>query len=381
LLAPALTLAALLTACSGNESTPGKAQAGAGTGANGGAGASPMGGAGGSSGAAAGRGGSAPMTGGSGGSAAGAGGTSGAIAAAGAAGRSGTGGSSAGQAGGGRGGAQGGGAGGVAEGGRGGISGGNGGATGGTGNAAGCTRELLQSTLDGYFVALAAHDKSTLPLADTVKFTENGETMELGSAGLWKTAGELKYEQTALDTEQCMTASHAVVPDGGMDIPLALRLRLVNGKLTEIEHIAIHSGDYSVASNTSAMISADMTVHFDEPVPEDQRNSYEELTKWMDKYYRAFPQGVCNTASGCKRLENGGGNFDCAASAGCMSGDPMGTPKLKPRLILADEERGIGVGFTMFTGGYTDMHMFKMYGGKVYAVHAILGSAGSSGWD
>jgi len=321
------------------------------------------------------------MMGGSGGSAAGTGGA-GAAAGAGARSGAGAGGSGAGQAGsGGAGGAPSSGAGGRGEGGRGGMSGGDGGATGGTGNTAGCTRELLQTTLDAYFTALAAHDKSPLPLADTVKFTENGATMELGSAGLWKTAGAVKYEQTALDTEKCMTASHAVVPDGTMDIPLALRLRLVNGKLTEIEHIAIHQGDYSVASNTSAMISADMTVHWDDPVPEDQRNSYDELTKWMDKYYRAFPQGVCNTASGCKRLENGGGSFDCASGAGCMAGDPTGTPKLTPRLILADAERGIGVGFTMFTGGYTDMHMFKMYGGKVYAVHAILGSAGSSGWD
>ena len=269
----------------------------------------------------------------------------------------------------------------MAQGGRGGMSGGNGGATGGSGNTTGCTRELLQTTLDAYFTALAAHDKSTLPLAASVKFTENGEAMELGSKGLWKTAGPVKYSQTALDTQKCMTASHAVVPDGNMDIPLALRLRLSGGMLTEAEHIAIHQGDYSVASNTNAMISADMSVHWDDPVPEDQQNSYEELTQWMDKYYRAFPQGVCNTATGCKRLENGGGSFDCSTGAGCMAGDPTGSPKLNPRLILADDERGIGVGFTMFTGGYTDMHMFKMYGGKVYAVHAILGSAGSSGWD
>jgi hypothetical protein len=34
----------------------------------------------------------------------------------------------------------------------------------------------------------------------------------------------------------------------------------------------------------------------------------------------------------------------------------------------------------MFMGN-TDMHMFKMYGGQVYAVHAVLGGATSSGWD
>jgi hypothetical protein len=54
---------------------------------------------------------------------------------------------------------------------------------------------------------------------------------------------------------------------------------------------------------------------------------------------------------------------------------------LTPRLLLADPEIGVGAGFTMFTGGYTDMHMFKMTGGDVHAVDAILGSAGGSGWD
>ena len=101
------------------------------------------------------------------------------------------------------------------------MSGGNGGATGGSGNTTGCTRELLQTTLDAYFTALAAHDKSTLPLAASVKFTENGEAMELGSKGLWKTAGPVKYSQTALDTQKCMTASHAVVPDGNIGLGMS----------------------------------------------------------------------------------------------------------------------------------------------------------------
>ena len=44
---------------------------------------------------------------------------------------------------------------------------------------------------------------------------------------------------------------------------------------------------------------------------------------------------------------------------------------MSPRILLANPETGIGVGMTMFMGN-TDMHMFKMYGGQVYAVHAVL---------
>ncbi|AUX25771.1 uncharacterized protein SOCEGT47_063220 [Sorangium cellulosum] len=102
---------------------------------------------------------------------------------------------------------------------------------------------------------------------------------------------------------------------------------------------------------------------------------------WMNKYFWLFPRGVCNTVSDCKRIENGGGSFACSAGASCAPGEPgSGTPELSPRLIFADVEAGIGVGFTMFMGN-TDMHMFKMRGGEVYGVSAILGAASSSGWE
>ena len=49
------------------------------------------------------------------------------------------------------------------------------------------------------------------------------------------TAGAVKYSQSALDVEACSSATHAVVPEGNMDIPVALRLKLQNQKITEIE--------------------------------------------------------------------------------------------------------------------------------------------------
>ena len=58
---------------------------------------------------------------------------------------------------------------------------------GGQSDPDGCTRELLKTTVDLYFKALAARDPAMLPLAETVKFTENGETLELGEG--WASAG------------------------------------------------------------------------------------------------------------------------------------------------------------------------------------------------
>jgi hypothetical protein len=277
-------------------------------------------------------------------------------------------------------------------------AGGSGGASvggksdGGSGGAAPteCTREMLKNAVDAYFKALAAHDPSTLPLADTVKFTENAKTMKLGEGGLWKTAGELVYVHTAFDTKICQSASQAVVPDGSTDIPVALRLKLESGKMTEIETIAVRAGDYKVgggtfASNTAALAASKDVCEWLDPVPMEKQDAYDDITKWIVKYFKMFPAGVCNTTSGCKRIENGGGSFNCTLGASCAAGEPDASDNVMPvRLVLADPEMGIGVGFTIFGGVDSDMHMYKMVDGQILCVSAILGDpadSGKSGWE
>jgi len=281
--------------------------------------------------------------------------------------------------------ASGGAAGGAAAGGAGGRpaaagSGGGGGSAGG----ADCSRDFLKSTVDAYFKALAAHSTAGLPIADTVKVTENGKAIKVGEDGLWKTAGALKYKHTAYDTDGCNAASEAVVPEGGMDLPVALRLKLAAQKITEIETIAVRPGDYKVSGSTypskpEAISMSDATVGWEKAVPEAMRNTAKEMNAWMLKYFKAFPAGVCNTDTSCKRLENGNSPGGCNVGASCQMGDPTGNV-IKSHIIFSDVETGIGVGFDLFMGN-TDMHMFKMYGSKVYAVHAILGAATSTGWD
>jgi hypothetical protein len=267
-----------------------------------------------------------------------------------------------------------------------GSSGASGGGSGGGASGSACTRDFLKSTVTAYFTALAAHSASTLPLASNVKFTENGKTSQVGTAGLWTTAGMLKFSITAYDTDGCNTASEAVVPDGSTDIPVALRLKIVNQQITEIETIAVRAGDYKVsgsnfASDTGAIIASDTTIHWETAVDASQANTPAEMNAWMLKYFNLFPAGVCNTDSSCKRLENGGGSFSCSAGASCSSSSATsGTPVLKSHAIFSDAQTGIGAGFDDFMGN-CDMHIFKMYGGKVYAVHAILGACSSTGWD
>ncbi|WP_437714510.1 hypothetical protein WMF45_50055 [Sorangium sp. So ce448] len=272
--------------------------------------------------------------------------------------------------------------------------GGSGAATGGTSASGGapggdCTRELLDGLLDDYFAALAAGDPSSLPLAEGVKFTENGKQAEIGATDFWRDAGEVKHSQRALDTEACSAGAQAVIPEGGRDLPVALRIKVEGSELTEIETIVVRPGDYTasfaVASNPAAIIAISDEIGWHDEVPEAERATREELTSWIDKYFRAFPSGVCDVTGACKRLENGGGNFSCRTGASCSAGDPGSGGTFIPRVILADEVRGIAIGLTIFdfmTDGHLDMHMIKMSGGQVHAVHAILRDTnGVSGWE
>jgi hypothetical protein len=279
-------------------------------------------------------------------------------------------------------------------GGAGGSSGGAGASAGGASGAGGapngeCTRALLDGLLDDYFAALSAGDPSSLPLAADVKFTENAEETEIGSTDFWMNAGETKHSQRALDTEACSAAAQAVIPENAMDLPVAVRIKVEGGELTEIETIVVRPGDYTasfaVPSNPSAIIAIAEDIQWHAEVPAAERATRQELISWVDKYFRAFPMGVCNVSGDCRRLENGGGDFACSAGASCSSNTPATGGEFIPRVIIADEVRGIAAGFTIFdfmTTGHLDMHMIKMSGGEVHAVHAILRDTnGESGWD
>lgn len=252
-----------------------------------------------------------------------------------------------------------------------------------------CTRALLDGLLDDYFAALSAGDPSSLPLAANVKFTENAEESEVGETDFWMNAGDTKYSQRALDTQACSAAAQAVIPESGTDRPVALRIKVKDGMMTEIETIVVRPGDYTasfaVPSDTAKIISISASIGWHDEVPAAQRASRQQLTAWIDKYFRAFPSGVCNVTTACRRLENGGGDFSCGAGASCSANTPTTGGTFEPRVTVVDEVRGIAAGFTIFdfqTTGHLDMHMIKMSGGEVHAVHAILRDTnGESGWD
>jgi hypothetical protein len=254
-----------------------------------------------------------------------------------------------------------------------------------TGSAGGCTREILGATVDRYFEALEAHDRSALTLSSEVKFTENGKKIEIGE-GLWATAGDLKFKRSAFDVEACSSITESAVAEGDTDIIFGLRLKLEERKITEIETIVVRgSSDYVIYSPAGLIETANDD--WETVLPADEQPTREELAAIVDTYYTPVPLGACGFAEECIRYEDGAPTGPCRNEAFCDdAGIEPETMSITPRLYVLDVEASIAVGVTLwpsilFGGLYTDFHMFKYRDGKVQGVHALFVAVEESGWE
>ena len=101
--------------------------------------------------------------------------------------------------------------------------------------AADCDRECLRGVITQYLNAMVTHKPDSLAVSDKVRFTENSVAMKLGE-GLWKNASGLgSYRQDILDVRQGVAASLVVAEEGGSPVLFALRLKVADKKITEVE--------------------------------------------------------------------------------------------------------------------------------------------------
>src|SRR5690606_12513669 len=117
-----------------------------------------------------------------------------------------------------------------------------------------CDRACLERYVDRYLEAMLANDPSPELFAIGTRFTENGIQLPLGNEGLWygmSGIGGYKFYVPDVETQQVAfigtvreNLANAGVNDGqGNLVALALRLKIANGKIAEVEQLAIRPGD------------------------------------------------------------------------------------------------------------------------------------------
>ena len=169
---------------------------------------------------------------------------------------------------------------------------------------AACDRACLQGFVDRYLDALVAHDPSRLPVAKSVKYTENTAQMPLGD-GLWVGASEgpATFKIYALDPVAHQAGLMGVMQEFGKPVILVLRLKVENGQITEIEHIVIR--DLRSTSMPNLVTPRPGLV---ESVPPAERVPRQEMVRIAESYFDSIEQSNGNLApfaDDCERHENG----------------------------------------------------------------------------
>ncbi len=169
-----------------------------------------------------------------------------------------------------------------------------------------CDRACLDGFVDRYLDALAADDPSRLPVTPTVKFTEDGQRLNLGD-GLWNTAtGKGTYKFYMEDVETGEVGFFGSMREAGEPIILALRLKIEGRKISEIETIVVR--DVQDAQNLEKRDHPDAL--FMQAIPASERASRADLVQAANMYFSGMQlndgKGDYPFTDDCDRVENGG---------------------------------------------------------------------------
>lgn len=194
-----------------------------------------------------------------------------------------------------------------------------------------CDRACLEGFVDRYLEAMLENDPSPELFAIGARFTENGIQLPLGNEGLWygmSGYGRYKFYVPDVETQQVAfigtvreNLANAGMNDGQGDlVAIALRLKIVNDKITEVEQLVIRPEvdlfGGGTASNrpfppTGEAVDAMGAPHpiFLEEIPESERMSRDELIVTANYYFdglqRNDGKGYYPFTDDCERYENG----------------------------------------------------------------------------
>jgi hypothetical protein len=258
-------------------------------------------------------------------------------------------------------------------------------------NGAACDRECLRGKVTQLLYALLKHDVSGLPVADTLRVTEDAVEKPLARVGLVGTVTRLRgFRQDIIDERAGVAGAHVVVEETGAPVMLVVRLKVAADKLTEIELVATRSRAEGLIFNIDGLSAPSAMMSY-APRPE-QLATREEATKAALHYpeglnaAKTFAAVNAPFAPDAYRYENGQvmAGPDCKFAPGCQN---ISTQSLaiferlgdvQTRVIAVDERMGI-VWLRMAWGvqkeggdQLTVWEAFKVFDGKIHAVEAFM---------
>lgn len=238
-----------------------------------------------------------------------------------------------------------------------------------------CTRSRLQAAAASYIAAQEAGDLSKMSLADEVKYIEDmSETTK--DKGLWNTPLPIAFHRSIYDVGRCKTFSEVIVTDGGHPYVIGTRLKIEDGRISEIDSLVTDEHDwlFNAENYLKYSMAEDWSVlHVDERVSRqdliDAGNQYFDLV-FLDSGIKP-PWGTP-----CARLEGGAytnpdnNDKDNCQIPGAIGGGGMFVIN---RTYVVDEEMGVINVFCRFGGqdGMPDSHLFRLVNGRYRYIHTL----------
>jgi hypothetical protein len=273
-----------------------------------------------------------------------------------------------------------------------------------SGDSGACDRECLRGTMTTFLYALVQHDASTVPVAATLRVTEDGVEKPLANVGLFRTVTRLRgYRQDILDERDGMAGATVVVEEVGAPVLLVVRLKVVEHQVTEIETVATRSRADGLIFNIDGLSAPSEEMNY--APREDELATREDAIEAAMHYptglnaAQTFAAVNAPFAPDAYRYENGQvmAGPDCTFAPGCQN---IATQSLaiferlgdvQTRVIGVDERLGI-VWLRMAWGvrqeggdQLTVWESFKVYDGQIHAVEAFMKvlpiELRSGGWD
>lgn len=257
--------------------------------------------------------------------------------------------------------------------------------------ATACDRECLRSHITQILWSLVKHDVSKLPVAGTLRVTEDAVEKPLKDVALIRSVTALQgYRQDFIDERMGMAGAHVMVEESGAPIMLVVRIKVVGNQLTELELVPTRSRTEGLIFNLDGLKAASAVMNYAPRA--DELATRDEVLKAGLKY----PEGLAKAenfaavnmpfAPDAYRYENGQimAGPDCKFAPGCQNISTQSLAIFKrlgapmTRVVLVDERMGIAwlrlAWGVRQEGGdqLTAFEAFKFYGGQMHAVEAFI---------
>jgi hypothetical protein len=247
-----------------------------------------------------------------------------------------------------------------------------------------CDRACLTGLMTQFINALVAHDPSTLPIAATVKYTEDSRNAQLGQ-GIWKSVTAAGgFRQDYVDTRRQVAAAHVLLREGDTQVLYSVLLHVSSMKITGIETLAqrVAAGGRFQPTELGKPIRG-----MNDPIPAGKRNSREEMIRIALTYPEGlrvgnFTDGGTPFAANAYRVENGVITADeTDARRRMYEQNIIVHPGVIASVAAVDEHNGTvllwmnfghtgdsyGVGNALVT-----FEAFKVWGDKIQSVNAFF---------